>query len=310
MKKVLISVVIFSLFIVPGAFALDLSGLSMPSLGSLTEKVTVNPYAQAGFMRMGSNMSLPVSAEGPLVPGQLKIDTLDIAMRDANFWTGSVGYTAKYGEMLSFFSAVGGILPRQFVVTGQVPINIGGFGTSPTIDFTGSKAQSWYTQSGVGLGPVLIGLYWGDFKLTVADPRQGAQPLANQTLRGDITTTTLAPYFGIAFPASCALFSVIYSPWAWSDTTLVLRTSQADVAQLQYKWNRPGDFVSGTVQYNPAPIGSITFGLWANYTWMRMVGDADLNFQNATSGVTRQKTVTATVTEYITQGGISLGITF
>ncbi|MBI4962402.1 MAG: hypothetical protein HY913_03930 [Desulfomonile tiedjei] len=309
MKKVLVFAVVFSLCCASMACAEGLGGLSMPSLGSLTENVKFNPYAQVGFMRMGSNMNLPVGT-AETVAGTLQIDNIDIAMADANFWTGTVGFTAKSGELLSLFASAGGILPRQFVVSGEIPVSLGGVGTSANIDFTGSKAQSWYVQSGVGLGPVLLGVYWGDFKLIVEDPRRGSQPIANQSLRGDITTTTIAPYFGIAFPASCALFSVIYSPWAWSDTTLVLRTSQADLAQLAYKWNRPGDFVSATFQYNPTPIGSINFGLWANYTWMRVVGDADLEFQNATTGVTRQRTVTATVTQYVTQGGITLGLNF
>lgn len=310
MKKILIFALLFGLSYASMASAQGLGGLSLPSLGSFTENVKVNAYAQAGFMHMGSNMRLPISAEGPVAAGLLQIETLDIAMKDANFWTGTVGFTAKSGELLSLFASVGGILPRQFVVTGEVPISLGGSGASPTIDFTGSNAQSWFAQSGVGLGPVLLGAYWGNFELIVADPRQGSVPLANQTLRGDIVNTTFAPYFGFALPVSCALATVIYSPWAWSNTTLVLRTSQADLAQLQYKWNKPGDFLSATVQFNPAPVGSINFGLWGNYTWMRVIGDADLEFQDATAGVTRQKTVTANVTQYVTQGGITLGINF
>jgi hypothetical protein len=260
-------------------------------------------------MHMGSNMSLPISAEVP-VAGLLQIQTLDIAMKDANFWTGTVGFTATSGKLFSLFASVGGILPRQFVVTGEVPISLGGFGVSPTIDFTGSNAQSWFAQSGLGLGPVLLGAYWGNFELIVADPRQGSVPLANQSLRGDVITSTVAPYIGLALPVSCALATVIYSPLAYSDTTMVLRTSQADLGQLQYKWNRPGDFVSATVQFNPAPIGAVNFGLWANYTWMRVIGDANLEFQDATIGLTRQKTVTASVTQFVTQGGLTLGINF
>jgi hypothetical protein len=168
----------------------------------------------------------------------------------------------------------------------------------------------WYAQGGVGLGPVLLGLYGDHFAITVGDPRRGSVPLDNQTLRGDVMSTTLAPYIGFAIPAAGALFTVMYSPLATSNTTLVLRTSDQDLAQVQYKWNKPGNFVSSSFQYNMAPVCAVALGVWANYTWMDVRGNAQLDFQDSTLAISRQKEVTAIMTKYVLQGGCTLGITF
>jgi len=91
---------------------------------------------------------------------------------------------------------------------------------------------------------------------------------------------------------------------------MVLRTSLQDLTQLQYKWNKPGNFLSTSLQYNVAPVNSVSLGLWANYTWMDVRGDAELDFEDSTRGFSRQKTVTATMTKYVIQGGLTAGITF
>lgn len=311
MKNVLGCVVIISLSCASIACADGLSVLALPGVGAWTEQVKVNPYAQVGFQRLGSNLSLPVDAQlvNPSV-GALEIATMDLSLQDANFWTGTAGVNVTLSKMYSFSASAGGILPRQFIAAGQIPVSVNGIDASATIDFTADKVESWFIQSGGGLGPILLGLYWAHFTFDVGDPRQGSTPLANQTLRGYLVTKTFAPYIGFAMPVNGALFTVIYSPIASFRTALALRTSQRSVAELAYRWTKPGNFVSSTVQYNVDLLGSASFGLWANYSWMNVRGNAELEFQDSATAVYRQKNVTATLTSYVVQGGVALAVAF
>jgi len=308
MKKLLSCAVVFSLICTSIACAQGVAGLSLPGFGGLPENVTVNPSVQVGFQRVGSNISLPVGAE--LQAGLLQVESLEISLKDANLWAGTAGATVKAGELLSFFASVGGSLNRPFVVSGEIPVRLGPIGRQPTIEFTSSKMGSWFAQGGVGLGPILLGLYGDHFAIEVNDPRRDSVPLDNQTLRGDVITTTLAPFIGFVVPASNGLFTIMYSPLAMSNTTLVLRTSSQDLAQVQYKWNKPGNLLSCSFQYNMAPVNSVSLALWGGYTWMDVRGNAELDFRNATSDVSRQKDVTATMTKYVLQGGVTAGINF
>lgn len=96
LRKILVIASVLSLSCAAIAFSQDLPGLAMPDLCSLAENVKVNPYVQAGFQHVGSNINLPISAE-VLTAGLLQIDEMDIELEDANFWTGVAGVTLKKG---------------------------------------------------------------------------------------------------------------------------------------------------------------------------------------------------------------------
>ncbi|MEW6113111.1 MAG: hypothetical protein AB1664_13355 [Thermodesulfobacteriota bacterium] len=316
MKRVWIVAVLFSLLLPTWALAQnpmeDFIASGLPSLPGISlGQVKLKPFVQAGFQRVGSNLTLPVEAER-LLPfiGAIQIDTMDITLKDANFWSGTAGVNVTAGELFSVFAAGGGILPRTFAISGEMPVSVGPLAAVPVLDFTSTKAESWFVQVGAGLGPIIGGMYWDHFIFEISDPRIGSVPLANQTLRGDTITKSACPFFGIVIPASGATATIIYSPWAWSNTVIALRSSQNRQTELKYSWNRPGDFVSATFQYNTALLSSSSFGLWANYTWMRVVGDAELEFENSAPAISTSKDVTATMTKYVLGGGITLGIQF
>ena len=303
MSKIVASLVFLSCFCVSVACAQGFPGL-LPN-------VTVTSFAQAGYAHMGSNMNLPIAAEivNPNI-GDLEIGNMDLTLQDANFWIGNVGFTATASELFSVSALAGGMLPRTFGSTGEVPVNLNGTGVSPVIVFTNTGLNTWYVQGGIGLGPILAGVYYNYFAVDFGQPRQGSVPLANQTLGGVVISKTLVPYVGLAIPAGGALGTILYSPLAYSNTTLDIRSSATTVSQLQFKWNKPGNFISSTLQYNMPVSGATSFGLWVNYTWMMVRGNAEVEFVNASPFLVRQKDVTATVTQYAIQGGVTLGITF
>ncbi len=278
-------------------------------VAGLMENVKVNPYAQMGYQWVGSNLNLPIQAEAFLdVP--IDIDQLDIALNDGSFWSGVVGFSVLANEKFSLFAAVGGILGRPFVTSGTVPVSQGGVSTSATLQFTNTNVESWSVQTGIGLGPVLLGVYWDHFGFNLIDPRNASGPTPNQSVKGDILTKTVAPFVGIALPASGATLTVLYSPLAYSNTQLSIRNSQDTFTELRYSWNKPGDLILATLQYNTSLLSSVSLGLWCNYSWMQMRQAADLQFENTDPPIFRSKGVTATMTKFLTGGGLTLGVNF
>jgi hypothetical protein len=280
------------------------------SFGAITENVKVNPFAQVGFQWVGSNLNLPVGNE-PLPVLPLNIGDVDISLKDANFWTGIVGINIVANEKFSLFGAAGGFLNRPFITSGTVPVSLNALSTSAAIDFTNTNVESWFIQTGIGLGPVMFGLYWDHFSFALGDPRNQNGPIANQTLRGDILTKTFCPFIGLALPAGGAMFTINYSPLAYSNTALSLVSSQNNLSELRYTWKKPGDLLNAMLQYNTATASSVSFGLWCNYSWMRMRNEAELEFQNTPiPAISRSRDVTATMTKYVYGGGVTLGLNF
>lgn len=309
MKRVWLLALIVSLCLSATCFgqSLILGGLPVPS--SLTDDVKVSPYAQLGFQWVGANLSLPVQNEA-LTPF-LNIGEFAISLRDANFWSGTAGFTITAKEMFSLFAAAGGILNRSFLTDATVPVSLGEESSSADLVLTNTQVESWFIQTGVGLGPVLLGLYWDHFAFALEDPRDQDGPIANQTLRADILTKTFAPFVGLAVPAGGAMLTVQYSPLAYCNTSLALRTSQDRLSELRYDWNKPGDLVMAMLQYNTPLTSSTSFGLWGVYSWLSMRHDADLEFESTPVPlISRSREVTATMTQYIIGGGVSLVVEF
>ncbi|MFH1113570.1 MAG: hypothetical protein V1792_06580, partial [Pseudomonadota bacterium] len=221
------------------------------------------------------------------------------------------GITVTANQKYSLFAAAGGILGRTFITSTTVPVSLGPGSTSADLDFTNTDVESWFIQGGLGLGPVLFGLYWDHLGFSLGDPRDQDGPIANQTLRADILTKTFAPFIGLVIPSGGAMLTVTYSPLAYSNTALTLVSSESNLSELRYTWNKPGNLLNGMLQYNTPVSSSTTFGLWCNYSWMWMRQGAHLTYENTPfPAVTRSRDVTATMTKYIVGGGISLGINF
>ncbi len=311
MKRTWIVVVAFCLMFPASLFAQGLAPGGSFDLPALTKNVKVNTYAQAGFQWLGSNLNLPVQAERFVAPDlNLEIGDLDISLHDANFWSGIAGFSILFQEKYSLFASASGLLGRQFITFGTVPVSLGPVAAPVFLEFTNTNVESWSAQTGIGLGPVLVGFYWDHFAFELVDPRNAAGPLPNQTLRGDILTKTFAPYFGFALPAYGATLTVTYSPWAYSDTNLSLRSSLGRLTELRYSWNKPGDLINAMLQYNTPITSAVQFGIWANGSWMRMRQNANLEFTSSVPAIFTSKQVTATFTKYATGGGITLGVNF
>ncbi len=162
MKRIWIASFFLFLFLPTNLFGQGLLSGGYPSLSSLTENVKVNPYAQVGFQMVGSNLNLPVPNE--LFPGLLlDLGDLDISLKDANFWTGIAGINVVANGKYSLFAVAGGLLNRPFITAGTVPVSLSPLRTTATLEFSSTNVESWFIQTGIGLGPLLLGLYWDHF---------------------------------------------------------------------------------------------------------------------------------------------------
>jgi hypothetical protein len=92
MKSIWVAAFVMSFCLPASGFGQSALLEGFPTMLSLAENVKVNPYAQVGYQWVGSNLNLPIQAEGPNQP--LFIDQMDISLIDANFWSGVVGFTA------------------------------------------------------------------------------------------------------------------------------------------------------------------------------------------------------------------------
>ncbi len=311
MKRIRVAAVVLFLCLPANLFGQGPLPGGSGSLCSVTKNVKINPYAQVGFQRVGTNLTLTSQTQPPPVL-PLNIGPLDIVFKDGNFWAGTAGITILAYDKYSLFGAAGGFFRRQFITSGTVPASVDNLGsTSGTVSFTNKNVESWFAQTGIGLGPVLLGLYWDHFAFTLGDPRSQNGPIANQSLRGDLLTKTFAPFIGFALPARGAMLTVTYSPFAYSNTALALMNSQNAMSELRYTWNKPGNLLNAILQYNTPLSSVVSGGVWANGSWMRMSSDVEMDFQNTPVPlILRSKTVSASMTKYVVGGGVTLGINF
>ena len=310
MRRIWVTAVALAFCLPAGSFGQSQLLSAFPGLAGLMENVKVNPYAQAGYQWVGSNLNLPVQNHDLGLATPLFIDEMDISLNDASFWSGVVGFNVLAEGKYSLFAAAGGILGRSFVTAGIAPVSVNGSNTSAYFQFTNTNVESWFAQTGIGLGPVLLGLYWSHFGFELIDPESAAGPIPNQSVKGDILTKTFAPFVGMALPASGAMLTVLYSPLAYSNTQLSVRNSQNTFTELRYSWNKPGNLFIAMLQYNVSLSSSFSLGLWCNYSWMQMRQAAELEFENTNPPISASKEVTATMTQFVSGGGLTLGVNF
>ena len=290
----------------------SLTDLAVPSFLSLPKSIKVNTFAQVGFQWIGSNATLPPTVESiPLPPPfSLTLGDAEWKLEDANFWSGTAGLTILADDLFSVFAAVGGILDRPFSTSGETPVTFTGVSASNYLQWSCTNVDSWFVQGGVGVGPIIGGLYFSHFGFSLSDPRNRVGPLADQTLRGDVLTKSWCPCIGISIPTGGAVATVIYSPLAYSKATLAVRNFLNGVSETEYKWNKPGDFILASFQYNTPLTSAVSFGIWANYSWMSIRGDGEVAFRSSAFPAPIGRAVTVSMSQYVCGGGLTLGYNF
>ncbi len=339
MIKILVLLVVIGVFFPAALSAQNISpGLiptGLPSLPSMGEdstigsflsnlplveglkvgKILLNPYVQIGYQHIGANMSIPISSDTGTPVGQLQVGTVDVSLKNFNFWSGTVGLNVVAGPITLFRSATG-FAPHIFQLSGQLPISLGPLGATPEFEMTASNFQFWTVQTGAGYEfkkgySILGGFMWSQMEVEFENPRTASGPLQNQTIQGDALLKIGVPFLGIqVMQQGYYRAALLYSPLAWSQGTLAFSSSQQILANLSYSLNQPGQFWAVSAEYYfpfPPPV---MLSMWFNGSLVNIRGSSDLEFTTAGPAIFRTKDVLITNTQYLMGGGITFGLVF
>ncbi len=291
-----------------------LSGLPLVQ-GLKAGKILLNPYAQVGYQQIGANMSIPIESDTGTPSGQLQIGTLDVTMKNFNFWSGTVGLNIVAGP-LTLFGSAGGFIPHVFQLSGEIPVSLGALGGTPQFAMTSSNFQFWTVQGGAGytIGggfSIVGGFMWSHMEVEFVDPRNASGPLANQTVRGDVLLKTGVPYLGVQIMQQGSYRgAILYSPVAWSNGAMAFRSSQQTLVDLRYSLNQPGKFLAFSGEYYLPFKPPVMSSIWFIASLCDIKGSSDLEFTTAGPAVFRTKDVTITNTQYAIGGGVTFGLIF
>jgi len=291
------------------------SGLPGLKLGN----VVLNPYSQAGWTRVGCNITFPIQVREVIpVDNQLEIGTMELLLQDASFWTGALGLNAVLNPSITLFASAGGFVPRPVGVPAILPIRINSVTLPTQLDFTGLQVQYWCMQAGGAFAlrggwSVLAGYFWDQFGMVAEDPRIGPVPLTNQTIRADTLTKTWVPFIGLQFNETQLKyrFSVLYSPFAQCQIVMAIRNSQAGVSQLEYTFNKPGQFLVFNGEYDWSLSKTTYVSVWATGLWLRARGEGEMTFESPSRSIFAQKEESnASISKYSIAGGLGIGVAF
>ena len=339
MKKILLLALVFGVFF-PGVLlgqhlSPSLIPTGLPSLPSMGEdsatgsflsglplfkglkagKILLNPSVQVGYQHIGANMSIPIQSDTGTPAGQLQVGTIDVALNDFNFWSGTVGLNVVAAPFTLFGSA-GGFSPHVFTLSGQIPISLGGLGGIPAFQQTASDFEFWTAQGGAAYEfktgySILAGFMWSHMEVEFGPPSNSSGLSPNPTITADMLIKIGVPFIGIQFmQPGYYRAALLYSPLAWSQGAMDFRSSQATLVDLSYSLNQPGNFWAGSLEYYfpfPPPV---MLSMWFNGSLVNIRGSSTLEFTTAGPASFRTADVTITNTQYLLGGGVTLGLIF
>jgi len=280
--------------------------------------VELIPSVRGGMQWTALNFNLPIAVV-PLTG----IGPLDLSLKDANVWVGSIRIDARRDSFGAFVSAEGNARKTVTVSTPVEPLFVG----DSVFEWTGPELEWWSFNGGIVFLPVYnfglaLGFRYDHLTLGLQDPRDSLglfpPPLPFVDYRGDILTKLWVPYIGLVVSGPHCRGSISVSPLAWAEVRIPLRIDAvpsagiADFNDLNYKLNRVGGFVEGDIAYWVDAGSSARFGLWASGTWLSVRGKGTEDFQEAGTLVQANESAsdTAMLTRYTLSAGVSAILAF
>ncbi len=261
--------------------------------------VKITPFAQVGYKKFGLNLNLPLTNdEGAFFATP---PALDLNLRDARAWIGSVGFDARIPAGLFLTLRAEGSASKNIdVITGQnVPI---AFQPTP-YTWSGSNFQWWDVDGLVGFNflrdwALVVGLRYDKLTVGMRNPinAEGTPvttffPAEIFRFEGDLLVKTWIPYFGLQLNTPTYRASFLYSPWASPD---VIVPEQAfslisifpgvgnESSGWEWKFSHRGNFFEAFAEYDFPLFDRLKLGLWVKGSWMGFTGTGTWDFNDRT----------------------------
>lgn len=82
-------------------------------------------------------------------------------------------------------------------------------------------------------------------------------------------------------------------------------------SQLQYTFNKPGQYAVFSGEYDWSLNKTTYLSLWATGLWLRATGSGDMTFESPSRGMFAGKEESdASISKYSIAGGLGLGVAF
>jgi hypothetical protein len=280
-------------------------------------KIEIQPFGRVGYKRFGLNLNFPFSTTPTFANGSSLVGPppLDLKLRDAGIWVGSVGLACVFPNLVVSLQADGSAKKHVDIFAGE---NFPWFARPTPFTWSGSDFQLWDADGMIGsrlYGDYFLlgGLRCDKLTLRISNPvdatgvpLNGIFPATN--FSGDILTETWIPYFGFQVTATCYRASIIYSPFASSKVIASQEVNVPPVSQgMKWSFGKPSHFFEGSFEYDCAVHSSLRFGLWAKGTWMSSRGNANWTLEGGSVGFpdTAELNTTSTLSRYELGGGMS-----
>jgi hypothetical protein len=326
------------------AQAQDLSALA--GLGSsLTNGVSFTPQIQVGYQRLGLSFNLPASTDIGL---SMWPSTLDLQLRKADLWVGSLGAVVDFPSRVSFSLTCQANAKKNAEVYEKEDFGEGG---GQGVTWTASRLQ-WWTIDGrlmYRFRPdfsVVAGLRREQLSFNLSDPTTdegapenrdesgsffGLPYELHQRYSSSLTSKLWIPYMGLDIIGSQYKASLIASPLVSVDldvpAALLYRfavffpfgspVQLITAQQMQYRVLKPAVFVEGNFNYDISVSEAFTLGLWCNASWLHLRGKGEYNYQywgqsppSPPSTDSQEQQNTATYTRYMLGAGLSAVLSF
>jgi hypothetical protein len=280
---------------------------SVPGLGSFdVGGMRLTPNVRVGFQWMGLNFNLPTL--DALQFGPTGAAPIDIQLKDARVWVGSVGLEAQLSPALSLFvNAEANAKRTASAVTSDDPLR-----AVPLLlpaepnRWDASQLEWWAVEGGVAYSimndvALLGGLRRDHLSFGLDNPRDAfGNPvnlgfsipgiiLANRTAAADFQLKLLVPYLGLRFTGDNYRGSLSWSPFANAAVKVpdhfirnlsVLPLSLftfSEALEWKYSMFRTGTQFEGALDYDLRLSSNFSIKAWAKGTWLRVRGKGNLD---------------------------------
>lgn len=324
MLRIIMSLALaFSLWLPVGAqaqwFNGVASGLDLTGVDSFL--AGLRPSCKIEYQQMSVSVNAPAIPDvvysapgGPTVTIPNVNHEVDLALKDANLWVGSLGVEAPFSQAWSLFGSVGTNFPRHIGAKSDQARLVGLYSAS------GSDPRQWdaanlrwiLVDGGIryrafGGCSLLTGLQFRRLSFGLENPVGsqgdpfnydglpiGSQDISQRVL-GDAQIKSWLPYIGIMNEGDSYRFSLIFSPWA--STTLKLPFSAHQQSQVvflpisgedEFSWRfralQPSVFLEGSFEYELMAWSPFTLAINATGSWLRMNGPIDFLLHHFSQG--------------------------